>query len=289
MVVVAEVNSPKDFKSFIDSLEVRGAVHVVKPNWGSAHEFTSAETLEWLFSALRGRTKVIEGYSAWRNELNTGGEPSNYITPENARAEWRWIKEQDEWFLKHGGFDRIFSKFGVEYINITEEVWSTRTLDPLEVRDLVDSKYGVLVNEEMYGFVPTRVYELKDSTLISLNSSRQTSRGVSLSTRNLFGLIPDPARYKKWHGRNDSRLSQSITDINKIYRSLFSPSYWINEIVGRGIFVGGRNSAEADAVTAELIGVGPGEIQYLNQAANVFGGYDRESVTRVVSSFLHHR
>ncbi|MCW3981511.1 MAG: hypothetical protein NWE81_00115, partial [Candidatus Bathyarchaeota archaeon] len=152
----------------------------------------------------------------------------------------------------------------------------------------VDSKYGVLVNEEMYSFVPTRLYELKDSTLISLNNSHQTSKSVSLSTRNLFGLIPDPARYGKWHGRNNSRLSQSITDINKIYRSLFSPSYWINEIKERGMFVGGRNSAEADAVAAELIGVEPEKIEYLNQAANVFGGYDRESVARALDSSRRH-
>jgi hypothetical protein len=288
MVVVEEVNSPEDFKSFIDRLEVRGAVYVVKPNWTNAHAFTSAETLGWLFSALRGRTKIIEGYSAWRNELNTGSEPSDFITPDNAKAEWQWIKEQDGWFLKYGGFDQLFSKFGVEYINITEEVWSTRTLDPSEVRDFVDSKYGVLVNEEMYSFVPTRLYELKDSTLISLNNSHQTSKSVSLSTRNLFGLIPDPARYGKWHGRNNSRLSQSITDINKIYRSLFSPSYWINEIKERGMFVGGRNSAEADAVAAELIGVEPEKIEYLNQAANVFGGYDRESVARALDSSRRH-
>ncbi len=289
MVVVEEVSSSEDFISFINQLEVRGAVCVVKPNWSNAHTFTSAKTLEWLLTALEGRAKIIEGYSAWRNDLNTGPEPVDFITPANAKAKWLWIKEQDYWFLQHGGFDKILSKFGVEYINITEEVWSTRTLDPTEVKDFVDSKYGVLVNEEIYSFVPTRVYELKDSTLISLNNSRQTLRGVSLSTRNLFGLIPDPARYGKWHGRKDSRLSQSITDINKIYRSLFSPSYWINEIKKQGIFVGSRNSAEADAVTAELIGVDPEKIDYLSHAANVFGGYDRASVTRALDSFSRRR
>ncbi len=284
MVVISRVASAKDFSFFLRELEVQGAIFVVKPNWSNAHTFTSAQTLDWLFSDLGGRVKIVEGYTAWRNELNTGPEPQEVVTPSNAKAKWRWIREQDKWFLSHSGIDKVLAKHDVEYINVTEEVWSTRTLEADEVRDLVDNKYGVLVSQGMYSFVPTKVHELKGSTLISLNNSRRTREQVSLSTKNLFGLIPDPARYGKWHGKNDSRLSQSIVDINKIYRSLFSPCYWVNEIKELGVFVGSRNSVEADAVTAKLIGIDPDKIEYQKHAANVFGGYDKKVLDKIPKS-----
>lgn len=285
MVFVAKVANASDFRRFLKKLEIQGLIFVVKPNWSNACTFTSAETLDWLFSALKGNIKVIEGYTAWRNELNTGPKPREVVTPNNAKAKWQWIKEQDEWFLKYSNIDKILEKYDVEYINVTEEIWSTRNLDSDEIRDMVDNKYGILVNHEMYNFVPTKVHQLRDSTLISLNNSRRTHETVSLSTKNLFGLIPDPARYGKWHGKNDSRLSRSIIDINKIYRSLFSPCYWINEIKELGVFVGSKNSVEADAVAAKLMGINPEEIDYLRHATQVFGGYDKKILKKIPKSF----
>jgi hypothetical protein len=284
VVVVSRVARAGDLSQFLKELEVQGTIFVVKPDWSNARDFTSAQTLDWLFSSLKGVIKVIEGYTAWRNELNAGPKPMEVVTPSNARAKWRWIKEQDAWFLRFSGIDKVLAKHGVEYINVTEEVWSARALEVEEVRDLVDSRYGVLTSHEMYGFVPTKIYELRDSTLISLNNSRQVEGGVSLSTRNLFGLIPDPARYGKWHGKNDSRLSRSIVEINKIYRSLFSPCYWINEIKEKGAFVGSRNSVEADAATAKLMGVDPEKIPYLKHAAGVFGGYNKKTLDKIPKS-----
>ena len=284
MVVVGRVASAKDFRHFLKELDVQGVVLVVKPNWSNANTFISAETLDWLFSALKGKIKIIEGYTAWRNEFNTGFEPQEIITPSNAKAKWQWIKEQDKWFLKFSGIDKILVKHDVEYINVTEEVWSMRTLDPDEVRDLVDNKYGIIVNQEMYSFVPKRIYALRGSALISLNNSRRIREKISLSAKNLFGLIPDPARYGKWHGKNDSLLSQSIVDINKIYRSFFSPCYWINEIKELGIFVGSKISSEADAVTAKLLGIDPEKVDYLRNVANVFGGYDKKVLTNIPKS-----
>jgi len=285
MVVVSRLTSEKDFHHFLRELDVKGVVFVVKPNWSNAHTFTSAETLDRLFSTLKGRIKVVEGYSAWRNESNIGPKPRDVITPSNAKAKWQWIKEQDKWFLKFSGIAKILAKHDVEYINVTEEIWSTRTLDPNEVREFVDKKYGVLVSQEMYNFVPTKICELRDSVFISLNNSRRNREQISLSTKNLFGLIPDPARCGKWRGKNDSRLSRSVIDINKIYRSFFSPCYWINEIKELGMFVGSKNSVEADAVAAKLMGINPETIDYLKHAANVFGGYDKKVLTKIPEKF----
>jgi hypothetical protein len=43
----------------------------------------------------------------------------------------------------------------------------------------------------MYGFVPEKIYNLKGSVLLSVNNSCKTREIMSLSTKNLFGLIPD--------------------------------------------------------------------------------------------------
>ncbi len=285
MVVIGKVTNAETLGSFLEELNVHAKIFVIKPNWRDAHTYTSAKTLDWLFSALKGNIKVIEGYSAWRNELNTGPERTQIVTAANAKAKWSWIREQDEWFLRYAGINRLLSQYRVTYINVTEECWSTRTIDPDEVREFVDSKYGVLVNQEMYRFVPTKVYELRDSVLISMNISPGDHEPLALSTNNLFGLVPDPARFRKRPSKNARRLSQSIIDINKIYRSFFSPCYWINHLKGKGLFVGSRNSVEADAVTATMLGYDPSKIEYLRHAATVFGGYDEKVLTRIPQAF----
>lgn len=287
MVVVSRVTTEDDFHNFLEKLELKGMIFAVKPNWNTPNISTSAQTLDWLFSTLRGNIKIIDGYTAWRNQLNTGSEQREIITPSNARMKWQWLKEQDKWFLKYTGIDKVLEKHKVEYINVTEEVWSMKTLEANEVRDLVDSKYGVLLSQEMYNFIPTRIYELRGSTLISLNRSYHSRGEVSLSTGNLFTLIPDPSRHIKWSGKNQTRLSQSIVDINKLYRSIFSPCYWINEIEEKGIFVASKNSVEADSVTAKLIGLNPQDVDYLSHLTKVFGDYDRSILTKI--PYLSHK
>ena len=163
-------------------------------------------------------------------------------------------------------------------MNITEEVWSGRVVTKEEIKRLVEADFGSLRNKEMYSFMPEKVYKLRGHALISLNLSRRTREMMSLSTKNLFGLIPDPARYGMWHGENDSLLPQSIVDINKIYRSLFKPCFWINETKERRLLVGSKNSVEADALSARISGVDPKKIEYLRLAAEVFVGYDEAVV-----------
>jgi len=279
MVVVGRIGGATDFLQFLKELDVKGMFFVVKPDWTSAEIFTNAQTLDWLFSGLKGRIKLVEAYTPQRSKLDVKQE-SQELAAANPRARWQWFRDQERWFLEFTGINKIFEKHGVEYINITEEVWSMKTLRSDEVRGFVDNNYGILVAQEFYDFVPARIYELRGATFISLCRSRRVGNHISLSTKNPFGLVPDPDRDKKWSGRNENRLSQSIVDINKIYRSLFSPCYWINEVRELGVFVGGRNSVETDAVTAKFMGVDPEEIDYLKHAANVFGGYDKEILAK---------
>jgi len=280
-VVVGKVNDAEDMRRFAKELNIRGKGFVIKPNWSNANTYTSAEDLDFLFNCLEGQKTVVEGYTAWRNELNTGLQPQEFITPKNAKRKWKWIKEQDAWFLRHSGIEKVLKKHGAEYVNITEEVWNRRTVAEGKILKIVEDRFGQLKNEDMYGFVPKKVYDLKGQSLISLNMSRITREVMSLSTKNLFGLIPDPARYGKWHGKNDSLLPQSITEINKVYRSLFKPCFWINEIVDRELLVGSENSVQADTVTASIVGVDPKKIAYLQLASEVFGGYNETILIEV--------
>jgi len=280
-VVLSRITDAEDMRRFAKELNIRGKGFVIKPNWSNANTYTSAENLDFLFDCLEGKKTVVEGYTAWRNRLNTGPEPKDFITPKNAKRKWKWIKEQDSWFLKYSGIDKVLKVHGVDYINITEEVWNQRTAAKEKIQKIVEERFGPLKNEEMYEFVPNKIYTLRGHSLISLNLSRITREVMSLSTKNLFGLIPDPARYGKWHGENDSLLPQSIADINKLYRSLFEPCFWINETVDRKLLVGSENSVQADAVTASIIGADPKKIAYLQFASQVFGRYDANLLTRI--------
>lgn len=273
MVIVRKVTNREEFIKFMERMNIQGSIFILKPSWPNTQEFTSATTLDWLFHEFKGMVKVIEAYNPWRNELTSGQELKSIMTPSNIKSRWRWIKNQDAQFLESSGIKDILSKYNAEYINVTEEYWSMRTLEPDEVRDCVDNKYGVLVNQEMYNFFPSKLYSLRGSNLISVNVSQYIQGELSLSTMNLFDLIPNPMRHTTWRGRTDSHLSQSIVDINKIYRSFFSPCYWINEIKKLSLFVGSRNSIEADSITAKLLGKDPQQISYLKHARNVFGGY----------------
>jgi len=278
-VVIAKVTDIDEMRDFLKRLKIRGRGFVIKPNWSNAHTFTSAEMLELLFNCLDGNKTVIESYTAWRNELNTGPEPQDVITPGNAKRKWKWIKEQDQWFLRHSEIETVLRKYSVPYINVTEEIWSGRAVAKEKIREIVERKFEPVRNEEMYGFVPEKIYALRGRALVSVNLSRLTREVMSLSAKNLFGLIPHPARYGKWHGQNDALLPRSILDINKIYRSLFEPCFWINEVKDHGLLVGSENSALADTAAAKIVGVDPGEIPYLQLASRVFGRHEEAEGT----------
>lgn len=279
MVVVGRIGGATDFLQFLKELNIKGKFFVVEPDWTNTEIFTNAEMLDWLFSGLKGRVKLVDAYAPQRSKLDIEQEPQK-VAAANPRARWQWFRDQEKWFLEFTGIKNILEKHGVEYINITEEVWSMKTLRSDDVRALVDNNYGILVAQEFYDFVPSRIYELRGATFISLCKSRRVGSHIFLSTRNPFSLVPDPDRDRKWSGRNANRLSQSIIDMNKIYRSLFSPCYWINEVGESGVLVGSRNSVEADAFTAKSMGFDPEGIDYLKHAENVFGGYDRKILAK---------
>ncbi len=85
------------------------------------------------------------------------------------REEGRWdeFRRQERWFLDEYGFTDLFEEYGVEYVNVTEEVWSGRTADARAVREAVEERFPPGFREEFYGYVPQRLYDLRGATFIS--------------------------------------------------------------------------------------------------------------------------
>jgi len=290
------IKEENEFREFLREAQLHSKRFVVKPNWISPHpgNFTDAEILAWLLRSLDGEKVVIEGYSCNRND----GTKS--ITPKNDRINWSWIKKQDELFLEKTGINTVLSETDTSYVNVTEEVWQGRIVSPENTRKIVEAKYAAVRREELYSSVPSILYEMRGSTLISFARIKGVKGNFpSLSLKNMFGLIPDPAR-DRWHGRRDCKLSQSIVDINKVYGALFNV-VGLNEGVrsavhshqngryetpwGRydlvenlGVVVFGNSLVDLDAVTCGLIGVEPDSVLYLRLASEVFGKWDKKEV-----------
>jgi len=268
-----------DMAGFIDSLGLADDV-IIKPNWVDANTgtHTDATVLDLIFSCIKGKKTIIESYTTWRNRkyIKGSGWPKQPIKPDAGSLQKigkdiNWIRSEDRWFLANSGIGKILDKHGVQYINITEEVLAGATVSPDIIRKLVQKKFGRVKNEKLLDFVPKKLFRMKKCSLISLGKVKCDGNNVvTLSTKNLFGLIPDPSRWPKYHGYKDKNLFSNIIDINKIYRSLFDTVFvnegvytamegpWpmeINPVYGWGRIVGGRNSVEVDSITAYIMGV----------------------------------
>lgn len=292
----------------MDTLELTGEVFIIKPNWvdGVEGSSTGAKILEFIFDYLKDKKVfIIESYTIWRNQkyIEEGIEE---IPPEkgniiDAKEEWVWIRNQDEWFLENNGIRQLLDKYNVKYINITEEVWSGRTVNETTIRELVEKKFNPVKHKELYSYIPKKLYELRGSTLISLSKLKTGQPGnITASTKNVFGLIPDPSRWPKYHGENDNELSSSIIDANKIYRSLFNTIFiaegifsavcgnWPDDfevIKNWGQIVGGTNSVEVDAIIATLIGLDYNNITYLPPIIEEFGDFDKSKINDIPQEY----
>jgi hypothetical protein len=287
----AIVGSKKDINGFLDSLGIRQTPEVIiKPNWVDPNTgtHTDAKILDLLFRSFTGKITVVESHTTWRNEKYLKGNdwPRQPIPPaegslENVGKHIDWIREQERWFLDHTGIGRTMVKNGVDYVNVTEEVMAGRT-------GVVSAK---VKNKNLLNLVPKKLLELKGSVFISLGKVKTDGNNVvTLSTKNLFGMIPDPSRWPKYHGYKDKKLCNNIIDMNNIYRSLFNLYYinegvytalegpWpmeINPVKNWGRIMGGKNCIEVDSLTAYMMGVeNVDEIPLLNKASMHFGKFD---------------
>ncbi|KXH70868.1 MAG: hypothetical protein AM326_12240 [Candidatus Thorarchaeota archaeon SMTZ-45] len=176
----------------------------------------------------------------------------------------------------------------MEYLNLSEELWSKRVCEPEEIRHIVDSRFKPLVNDIMYSMVPSRLYEMRGGTLLSLAKPKLAygTIGVTMAIKNLFGMIPTPYR-GKFHGRNDSLLNDSIMDICKTCRSVFNVSGIIEAIFSTpaadelllkskiyrdlGFVWGAKSIFELDVLIAIQMGFDIKDVRHLALAAQTFG------------------
>ncbi len=312
-VKLARIRDSSDLKGMLGGLP-ESEVVIVKPNWFSLQpaNFIEVNVLRMLLEALDSRVVVTEGYTLEKNDgslkFTVDGDDANWNWVIE-HPSWDWIKEegrwdelrrQDNWFLDEYGFTDLFQEFGVEYVNVTEEIWKGEIADPAEVKEAVEARYEPAFTDQIYGFLPKRLHELRGSPLISLGKVKGIGGSFpSLTLKNLFGYIPDPLR-SWWHGNKDERLARSIIDITKVYEAYFevygiceavstvmvnnpegeyeSPWAKYNIIRELGIVVCGPDLVQLDAIVCGLIGIDPRKVSYIEEGEKAFGEYDRHHV-----------
>ena len=269
----------EDYIEYLGKLDLKPPV-ILKPNWGTSVCFTEAEIIDWTLEAVDGDAIVVESYGWARTEevLRTGRLGSK------KRGD---LRGSDEWFLRYSGMDKILEKHEVEYLNITEENWAGRTVDAEEIRGQVESVHEPVMREELYGVIPEKLYEVRHGDLLSLSKVKlwQDDIGVSLTIKNIFGMIPNPSRMR-YHGKGHKDLHINIVDIFKIYDSVFNIKGVVEAMktasvhdadVGKTcvipdpMFVAvSKNPLELDAACALMMGVEPSKNRYLSRAADTF-------------------
>ncbi len=208
---------------------------LVKVNWSSYSPgaYTDSAVLDWVLPALPGQVVVIEGHSYGRCR----GTP-----PGSGPADRDWFRQQELEFLRDTGLSEALNRHGAMYVNVSEEIWAGRTVDPARIRSLVQASFGPLAWEVFYGYMPEVLFAERGSTLLLDLARIKTSRDGrewSLVLKNLFGLIPDILRHD-YH----PQMPRAICDIARLYLSAF-PVLGVAEGLGSLVVYSaqGRHSA----------------------------------------------
>jgi uncharacterized protein (DUF362 family) len=286
-VILEQSKDPAVFAEVVKELRLKPPV-IIKPNWGTINNYTEAEVIDHVLSAINGEAVVTESYGWARAEDAVKG-----LGPGSMRREA--LRRSDEWFLKTSGVGEVLKKHNAEYVNVTEEVWGKRTIDPETIEGLM--KYPPVASKEFYARIPQRLYDLRKGTFLSLAKYRLNHDPIcfSLTLKNFFGMIPGPGR-AKYHGTNDDKLSRSIVDINAVYRSVFNVKGMVDgfytasrgktaeeaikpEVArNKGVVLGSVNGVKLDAFVAAMEGRDPATVDYINLASTVFDGWEKRDI-----------
>jgi uncharacterized protein (DUF362 family) len=275
----------ESFVDMIKSLNLTPPV-VIKPNWGFSVVFTEADIIDWTLTAIDDEALVVESYG-WAR-CREAIEEKRYGSF-NREA----LRNADKWFLRYSGIDKVLQKHDVEYLNITEEVWAGRVVEEETIQTIVEDAYSPLYMKKMAGFVPERLYDLSDGTFLNLAKLKFMGDDIviSLTLKNLFGMIPGPDR-GEFHGEMNKVMNPSIVDMNKIYRSMFKTKGVVEGVFNassgmtlepqifrnRGVLWTCDDTLELDAVVTAHVGLDPHEVGYLKLAAQNFGEWDEQPV-----------
>ncbi len=279
------------FKKMLSRYEFKPPV-VIKPNWSSSLIFTESQILDWVLSAIDTKVIVVESYAMWRNErfadpTQVRGTELLEFFRKQKKAD---LRKNDKWFLEFSGIQEVLEKHDVEYLNISEELWANRVCNPELIHEEVNKQFLPVVTESLSTSVPSCLYDLKNGTVLNLTKPKRSLKEnfVSLSLKNMFGMIPTPWR-RKYHGEKEELLTQSIMDINKIYNSLFDVVgiiegvFTTSETIGNpmnpvihsntGYIWASRSPLELDALVTTQLGLNPHDVDYLKQASELFGDW----------------
>jgi uncharacterized protein (DUF362 family) len=292
--IMVEPQANRDsFGALIKALDLKPPV-LIKPNWGTVECYTEAEILDWTLAAIPGEKLVIESHGWARDESALTQQKPAELTKVR-------LRQGDRWFLDYTGIRDVLEKHQVEYLNLTEEIWAGRCADPEQIKQKTEASYAPVQLEELYGLVPERLFALRGGTLLSLAKCKMVfyPLGVSLAIKNLFGLIPSPSR-GKFHGKEHACLDQSIVDIHKIYRSLFSMAGVVDAVhsvgvletdsertrvyPGSGATFASRDPLAVDACVTAIAGRAPESVGHLRLTAQTFGLWDAQAVEQAVRS-----
>lgn len=330
---IAKVKTAVELKLALNDPWLESETIIVKPNWVQLlpATYTDAETLRKLFEVLDSKILVVEGSQIHRCPL--GDEPGPEFVADGKERDWKWLMtggwgwltnnpdwswfregshreyyiEMEKRFLDDYGFTDLFKEFNAEYMNVTNEIWDGRIVDPKVVKKAVKSRYPPVFHDEMYGFLPKKLYDLRGSTLISFSKLKQYA---TFTFKNMFGLIPDPIR-AWWHGPKNKRMNPSIIGINQIYNTFFNiygiveamkntarlskegkvsiPGFKYDVVNDYGIIATGKSLVELDTIMCNGGGFGLKDATYLQEAEKIWGPIVSERVeeaSNIVKTWL---
>lgn len=295
-VMFCREGTKETFMEIVSKLDLKPPV-IVKPNWSTSKLFTEAEILDWTLSAIDCEKIVVESYAHYRSPifLDFDGPIDAEFEKKIGGQKKKDLRENDEWFLKLSGIGDVLKKHDVEYLNLSEELWSKRVCEPDQIKSLVESRFEPLVNDNLYSMVPTRLYDMRGGTLLSIAKPKLAhgTIGVTLAIKNLFGMISTPYR-GKFHGTNDSNLNDSIVDITKICHSLFDMRGVVEAVFSTSTFeaalmmgqifrdlgfIWGSNDVfELDGVVTSQLGLDVQTVGHLALATETFGQLSQQTM-----------
>jgi len=255
---------------------------IIKPNWVSITEgeYTEPEILDWLLSAFPKQEKIIvESYTPWR-----GFEfKKNQVGLRNGKKYLSLYEEQDKFFLEKTGIIDILKKHQARYINITKEFWQKRCLKSAVIKKLLNEKNYLLFRQDFFYYIPTELFKIRDNSIFISLAKIKTEESIpsikiSLSLKNIFGLLPHPSR-EIFHKNNNQLIPKVVNDLYCLSTKIFPKTFWINEgiktwvknyreknqeiIKNQGLLFFGKDGKEVDRKTCQFLGINWQEIDYL--------------------------
>jgi len=149
------------------------------------------------------------------------------------------------------GYEKLAEKYNVKLVNLSKE-----SCNPVQVT----------VGEKVFRFMVPKII-LEADLKINVPKIKYTMRGIELTCalKNIYGCNPYPKKFK-YHGI----LAETIVALNKIMRFdlCIIDGYIVSGIHPRklGLVMAGQDPVAIDAAAAEIAGLNPKKIKYLQLA-----------------------